>query len=345
MLIRSSLRSEVLASSAKQSWGFWTQSKLQILEEYLPRFLTACSGKVVGAVYLDAFAGEGAGRDRLTNHEFDGSARIAASAVADNGSGLQFTCLRFVELDRGRAEEITAEFRRDFPDRDDIAVKAGDCNVEIPKLLAAMPPEMTWRPTFAFLDPFGIELRWETINALADYKRHTRYKVEMFMLFATPAIMRIAGLSEDKAVAGADVRLTGLFGSSDWELIVEARRATRIGGEQAREAFLNLMRWRLVHDLGYRSTHVLEFKNAGGVPIYHMVFCTDNDAGDRIMAHLYGAAATRNQDMAEDARIHKTGIPTLFRISETSPPKYKPTPPVDPAEYLRALVAAPDRSA
>ena len=332
-----------MPSSAQQSWGFWTQSKLQILEDYLAAFLTASSTKAKGAVYLDAFAGEGAGRARLTDEEFDGSARIAASATAGNGSGFQFSYLRFVELNSTRADEIRAEFRRDFPGRD-IDVVPGDCNVEIPNLLAAMPIDLTWYPTFAFLDPFGIELHWQTIQALADHKRQRTYKVELFMLFAAPAIMRIAGLTPEKAVPDAENRLARLFGCWNWEPIVQARREGAIGGDQAREAFVNLMRWRLAHDLGYQRTHVLEFKNTHGVPIYHMVFASDHNAGDRIMANLYATAAKRNQDMAEDARAHTTGMPTLFRRSDMQPPTYKATPPVDPGDYLDALLASPSEA-
>src|SRR5205085_8423652 len=58
-----SLWRQRVASAAKQRSGFWTQSKLQILEDYLAAFLTASSLRAKGAVYLDAFAGEGAGRD------------------------------------------------------------------------------------------------------------------------------------------------------------------------------------------------------------------------------------------------------------------------------------------
>ena len=329
-----------MASAAKQSWGFWTQSKLQILEDYLAAFLTASSLRVKGAVYLDAFAGEGAGRDRLTDSEFDGSARIAAAATATNGSGFRFSYLRFVELNRTRADDIRREFRADFPGRD-IDVVPGDCNEEIPRLLAEMPNELTWYPTFAFLDPFGIELHWDTIRALADHKRERTYKVELFMLFATPAIMRIAGLTPERAVPDAEARLTALFGCDDWQPIVDARRNRLIGGDQAREAFVNVMRWRLAHDLGYQRTHLLEFKNSRGTPLYHMVFASDHDVGDRIMASLYETAANRNQDMAQDALAHKTGVQSLFAASEVTPLRYRAAPPVDPSEYLDALLTSP----
>jgi three-Cys-motif partner protein len=329
-----------VASAAKRSWGFWTQSKLEILGDYLDGFLTASSKRARDAVYLDAFAGEGSGRDRITDEEFDGSARIAVGAVAAGESGFRFSYLRFIELSESRAREIRAEFERDFPGRD-IDVVDGDCNQKLQELLATMPERLTWAPTFAFLDPFGIELHWQTISALADHKRNRKYKVELFMLFSSPAIMRLAGSSPAKASLGYAERLGALFGCSDWEPIVDARRSGKIGGAQAREAFVNLMRWRIAHDLGYERTHVLEFKNASGTPIYHMLFATDNSAGDRIMEDLYAKAALRNQDMAEDARQHKAGLPTLFLTSEFDVPKYVPYPPVPPAEYLRALLDAP----
>jgi three-Cys-motif partner protein len=332
-----------MASAAKQSWGFWTQSKLEILDGYLEGFLTA-SQRARGAVYLDAFAGEGAGRARLTDEEFDGSARIAATARARGSSGFAFTYLRFIELSEARSREIRAEFRRDFPGRD-IDVLQGDCNVKLPQLLREMPDSLKQLPTFAFLDPFGVELRWGTITALAEHKRDQRFKVELFMLFSSPAIMRLAGSSPGKAALNADEKLAALFGCWDWQPIVDARRASLIGGAQAREAFVNLMRWRIVEALGYQRTHVLEFKNATGTPLYHMVFATDHEAGDRIMASLYAKAVRRNQDMAQDALEHKTGKAALFYTSDTEPPKYTPTPPVEPRSYLVALLDRPSDEA
>src|ERR1039458_10644896 len=74
-------------------WGYWTRLKLAILAEYLPAFLNASAGKAAESVYLDAFAGEGLGIDRLTGEEFNGSARIALQ-TSDAGG---FTRLRYFE--------------------------------------------------------------------------------------------------------------------------------------------------------------------------------------------------------------------------------------------------------
>src|SRR3954447_15538958 len=76
-----------------RAWGFWTRHKLAILEDYLPAFLHASKNKASEYVYLDAFAGEGEGIDRLTGEQFPGSSRIALDVAVAGG----FTRLRFFE--------------------------------------------------------------------------------------------------------------------------------------------------------------------------------------------------------------------------------------------------------
>jgi three-Cys-motif partner protein len=71
-----------MSERTARPWGYWTRAKLAVLNDYLPAFLQAASGKSQEYVYLDAFAGEGRGVDRLTGEEFHGSSRIALEAKA-----------------------------------------------------------------------------------------------------------------------------------------------------------------------------------------------------------------------------------------------------------------------
>jgi hypothetical protein len=64
-----------------------------------------------------------------------------------------------------------------------------------------------------------------------------------------------------------------------------------------RAEFVNLLRWRLEHDLRYGTTHALQIVNTTGVPVYTLVFATDSPPGERIMAHVYGSASTRTIPM------------------------------------------------
>ncbi len=67
------------------------------------------------------------------------------------------------------------------------------------------------------------------------------------------------------------------------------------------------MRWRLTNDLGYGWAHSLELKNHIGGTLYHMVFATDNAAGDRIMSSLYARAAQEIPQMRQAATDLRRG--------------------------------------
>src|SRR5829696_1865114 len=158
-------RRQPMAKKAPRSWGYWTEGKLDILAKYLDRFTTTTKYKADARIYLDAFAGEGHGTSRTTRTQFEGSARIGLKV-----SDPPFDRCYFFELPE-TAAELERELTHDFPGRD-LRVVAGDCNATIPDALAELRRDnLGWAPTFAFLDPDGMELCWETIKALAVHKQ------------------------------------------------------------------------------------------------------------------------------------------------------------------------------
>jgi len=320
-----------VSDRAGRSWGYWTQAKLSVLDEYLNAFVRASSGPSE-RVYLDAFAGEGSGLDRLTGEAFKGSARIALEVGEPD-----FTRFRFFEKGR-RAGELEARLRADYPARD-IVVSEGDCNETIPRMLRELAA-LRWAPTFAFLDPDGMELAWSTLRALADHKKGYRtgaekpeYKVELWMLFPSGGLVRTLALEEEKLTASDEQRATRLFGDESWWPIYDRRLDGRLVGADAREEYVNLMRWRLERDLGYRWTHPLELRNTRGVPLYHMLFATDNEAGTQIMEHVYRSAAGRMPAMQQEARDRARGQIALNLGLDLKPEAmYRYEPPWEPPE-------------
>ena len=238
----------------RRTWGFWTRAKLEILAHYLAAFASA-SKRAAERIYLDAFAGEGVGTDRLTGEQFEGSARVALGV-----QNPPFTRLRFFEV-QPLTRDLQSRLEQQYPDRD-IRVYAGDCNVTIPKALADLQ-EVRWAPTFAFLDPDGMEVAWKTLVALADHKRGYRgphptkpeYKVEMWILFPSQGLIRTLQLKTEPSSMDA-ARATRLFGDESWRAIHALRRAGRSDGAEAREHFVNLMRWRLERALGYQWSSI-----------------------------------------------------------------------------------------
>lgn len=321
-----------MTKGPRRSWGYWTQAKLAILRDYLPAFLHASKGKASEFVYLDAFAGEGHGVDRLTGDEFLGSARIALDIDVAGG----FTKLRYFEQ-ASKAAELERQLRSSYPGRD-IKVYGGDCNQTIAQALAELRP-VRWAPTFAFLDPDGMELAWKTLRLLAShkvgYKRPgssgLEYKVELWLLFPTQGLIRTLALDEAKLLPEHEAGATRLFGTDTWREIYDRRRNGEMTASEAKEEYVNLMRWRLTHDLGYAKTHPFELKNTRGGTIYHMIFATDNAAGDRIMADLYTAAAKKIPAMRQEARDRQSGQGTLdFGDIEYVTATYEYEPPWNP---------------
>ena len=171
-----------------RTWKPHSYEKLSILTDYLEVFAKA-SSSAANRVYLDAFAGETLNRIAGTDRTFPGSAETALEVKPP------FTHIRLFELSRKRVGELSGL----VAGRPNARVVQGDCNVTIPTALASLPVQA---PTFAFLDPDGLQVEWATVKAIADHKRKYaesagKYKVEMWILFSTSGMVRMLGKNRE----------------------------------------------------------------------------------------------------------------------------------------------------
>ena len=118
---------------------------------------------------------------------------------------------------------------------------------------------------------------------------------------------------EDKAA------IDEVFGTQGWLNIYKMRLDGSLTGGEAREEYLNLMRWLLQTRLGYEWTHPLELKNIQGSSIYFMIFATAHKVGNKIMSQIYNTAASKIPVMRLEAikRIRQmeeeaSGVQPLF---------------------------------
>jgi three-Cys-motif partner protein len=322
----------------RKGWDWWSEAKLKVLADYAKGFTTAVRGRSGGAICLDLFAGSYENDRRHGPGTFPGSSQIALETQPE------FTRLVFFELE-GPAARLRADIAAARPGDNRWKVFDGDCNSKLPEALAWLQP-VQWAPTFAFLDPRGLQVAWSTVQALADWRRDRKTKVEQWILMPEPALERVLGRRGVNGQRSAD-RLDRLFGSRDWLPIHQGRRSGALSPDATRAEFVNLYRWRLENDLGYLSTHALQIVNTTGTPVYTLVFATDSAPGDSIMGHLYRSAATKvipeMQARAQVARQHrredKLGRMRLPGIDEyelehagsrAAPGNYEHTPPWEP---------------
>ena len=306
-------------TARREGWDWWSEVKLRILAEYLHGFTTAVKGKSKEVICLDLFAGSYDNTRRHATGTFPGSARIALETAPS------FTRLALFELPEPAAK-LEAAITAARPDDRRWRVFPGDCNVTLPSALKWLE-SVRWAPTFAFLDPRGLQVAWSTVETLAKWRADKKTKVEQWILLPEPALARVLGLRGASGRRSAE-RLDRLYGTRDWVAIHQLRRAGTITPEEMRAEFVNLLRWRLEKELGYRTTHALQLVNTVGHPVYTMVFATDSRPGDQIMGHVYGSAATRTiptmQARAQAARQQRRedaqGVLRLPGLNEVEAP-------------------------
>ena len=193
--------------------GGWTSEKLAILEHYLNAYTTALKNTRFQLVYIDAFAGTGkiiqeAGSDAETDAR-DSRAFIAGSAeralLVDDRP---FDRMVFVEADPERSSRLL-RLRERHHNRN-VDVVTADANEFLGRLRQS--EYGNWRGVL-FVDPFGAQLDWKTVESIAMLER-----LDMWLLFPVSAIARMLPRSCDPAdISAAWVRrLRRVYGGEGW---------------------------------------------------------------------------------------------------------------------------------
>ena len=254
----------------------WTPDKLALLSYYLEPFAKLCSGKAGGWYFLDGFAGNGA-NDAGQLGLFKGSALIGATMVPP--------ATKVVLIEKGRKNVRTLKTRCARV-RPDAVIIEGDCNARIDEALERFDDRRL--PAFCVLDPEGLELGWEVIEACAAYRqRGTPY--ELLIYFSTPGAMRTAAVTDQRMIEGDERALRKLFGNEDWRPIAKRQRAGALDGRRAGSEYLALYE-RQLRKLGYRHVMSRAAIAHDHRLIYHLVFASAKDEGRKIMRDTHQRA-------------------------------------------------------
>ena len=167
-----------MAQKVHEFGGSWTDRKLGNLKKYLSAYTKIFTAnpraKFYKTIYIDAFAGTGYRKgkdddadllllpffDEIEVQQFyDGSAKIALQ------NSPRFNKYIFIEQDKERIESLK-ELKSEFPElTGDILIQNEDAN----KYLLKICSKVDWKKFRAvvFLDPYGMQVEWDTIKALA----------------------------------------------------------------------------------------------------------------------------------------------------------------------------------
>ena len=257
--------------------GTWTREKLDILERYLDAYTTALKNKPFKLMYIDAFAGSG----QIKMFDKDAEEFISGSAErAVNIKDKSFDKLIFIEKNSERIQSLET-LRTEYSGRRNILIENMDANEYLQTLDENWKQ---WRGVL-FLDPFGTEVDWSTIENVESFKA-----LDTWILFPVSAIARL--LPNSKQPDDVDpkwaCRLNKVYGDESWRNLYRKSRQTTIFGEPEveRESGLvglsNIYRQKLKKLFGNRFIDQQRFlSNSKNSHLFEFIFCVGNSSGVR----------------------------------------------------------------
>lgn len=217
---------------AKQSFGGdWTEKKLSSVRQYLVAYATALNNQRFKIAYIDAFAGTGYRTSSANENSesllfpemdlfLDGSARIALQVEP------RFDKYIFIEKDPDRYAELE-KLRAEFVHQaQDIILQPKEANSYIKGLCQG--PSWKAHRAVLFLDPFGMQVTWDTIEAIAQTQA-----IDLWLLFPLGVAVNRILTKNGRINPGWRAKLDAMFGATDWyDVFYQKTKQTALFGDE-----------------------------------------------------------------------------------------------------------------
>lgn len=194
--------------------GCWSEEKLNLLAQYLKAYSDIMNNQktsnnprgkpwLQAYYYIDAFAGSIRPRAKEDEQRYiDGSPLRALQTEP------QFDAYWFIDISPQRVERVE-RLREEFPSHS-IEIWQGNCNEILCNEIVARIPYHSKKRAFVFLDPYGLQVDWETIRELANTRT-----CDIFINFSVMGVTRL--LPRDKSPESEVIeQLSKVMGSTDW---------------------------------------------------------------------------------------------------------------------------------
>lgn len=301
-----------MVNEPQRSWGGpWTEEKLDAFEKYVKAYLTIMKKHATEngwtLFYFDAFAGSGSresdiqdnnkaedtlfGDDEIVEITKQASYKGAAERVLGiDIDGFSFNYYYFVDKDEQSLQALSKKLKELYPKKANcMAFKSGDANEKILELVnyAKAHPKCA---ALVLLDPFGMQLNWETIRALKDIKH-----IDLWILVPSGVIINRILTRSGKILCPE--RMEKSFGMSIDEIqkyfyqqVTEPSLFGDIVRQQKRDNTIHRIAQLYLDLLGKEFTHVIKeplvLTNSTNCPIFHFVFASHNQTGVKIASEI-----------------------------------------------------------
>ena len=273
-------------NTAQLFGGPWSVVKIEIIEKYLRAYTAALKKQAFKLTYIDAFAGSGLFSfddeefplfldSDAAKQEHEGSARRALAVTPP------FDEIIFIDESAANVAALNGI----IGGRPGALAKRGDANV----IVSGLCDPQDWRPKgrrgVIFLDPFGLNVNWATLEAI---RRST--VLDVWYLFSLCGLYRNAPLSFARLTPDKIAAVARALGELDWpDRFYAAQPALSAGpdlfgavaplGGKSRFLDVNAMEAYVMRRLSSLFPRVLRprrFHGPTGAPLFSLFFAMAN---------------------------------------------------------------------
>ena len=189
----------------KFDWiGYWSEVKLDIIKDYAGAYSKILSAHRFHHIYIDGFAGPGVSFSKKTSEFIFGSPLKALVEVTP-----PFSEYHFIDINKNKAALLN-EVVGAVPN---VHVHAGDCNPILLDLVFPLVRYEDYRRGLCVLDPYGLHLRWEVLQAAGHMGT-----IEIFLNFPIMDINRRVIRHDPSKVHKNDIiRMNTFWGDESWK--------------------------------------------------------------------------------------------------------------------------------
>ncbi len=279
--------------------GGWTEKKLDAFSKYVWSYLSIMKHSNWETIYFDGFAGSGSRAkdihrnkslfDELNISEESNVYKGSAERVLSLKDNLTFNYYYFIDTDKQALKTLRTKIKEKFGAPPKMIFRNDDVNNQLLKLSTTMKKYGEKYAALIFLDPFGMQIEWESIASLEGTR------TDLWILLPTGVIVN--RLLDKNGKLEYIEKLTSFFGFAEQEirrvfykketeqtLFGKEEKITKVTKPIQKIAEFYVLQlksiWKFVTD---RPLVLLNSKN---VPIYHFVFASNNKTAVRIARQI-----------------------------------------------------------
>jgi three-Cys-motif partner protein len=291
--------SDKILKEPTNDWGGpWTEKKLEAFSKYVSAYLTIMKlYPYWKTIYFDGFAGSGIRKKQRKSdlyqqlkitpgedHVYKGSAERVLKLKNDHS----FDFYYFIDTNEASLNKLEIKLKN-LPEvpADKLNFKSGDCNHYILELARALKSNKY--AALVLLDPFGMQIKWESIASL----KSTR--TDIWILVPTGVIVN--RLLDKNCEIKQIKKLESFFGLSELEIkdiFYKKEKQTTLFGEEEIinkvtrpiEQIAKIYTQKLKTIWTYVTEEPLILLNSRSVPIFHFIFASNNKNATKIAGQI-----------------------------------------------------------